>query len=47
MTQMARVRSVMAASTLASSMFMVSGRMSTNTSLAPASTKALAVEENV
>ena len=44
---MALVRSVMAASILVSSMFMVSGRTSTNTSFAPASTKALAEEEKV
>jgi hypothetical protein len=37
----------MASSIFVSSMFMVSGRMSTNTSLAPTSTKAVAVVENV
>ena len=44
---MTLVRSVMAASILVSSMFMVSGRMSTNTSLAPASTADVAVLEKV
>ena len=47
MAQMTLVLSVMAASIFVSSMFMVSGRTSTNTSLAPASTKAVAVEEKV
>mmetsp|Transcript_30419 Transcript_30419/g.71048 ORF Transcript_30419/g.71048 Transcript_30419/m.71048 type:complete len:223 (+) Transcript_30419:1284-1952(+) len=44
---MARVRGVMAASILVSSMFWVSGRMSTNTGVAPWLTNALAVDTNV
>ena len=44
---MARVRGVIAASISVSSMFSVSGRMSTNTGTAPRSAKALAVETNV
>jgi hypothetical protein len=41
------VRSVIAASILASSMFSVSGRMSTNTGTPPRTATALAVETNV
>ena len=41
------VRGVMAASIFVSSIFMVSGRISTKTKRAPARTKALAVLENV
>jgi hypothetical protein len=44
---MALVRGVMAASILVSSMFNVSGRISTNTGTPPRSTNALAVETNV
>ena len=44
---MTLVRSVTAASIFVSSMFMVSGRTSTNTSLAPASTADVAVLEKV
>ena len=47
MATMTLVLSVMAASILVSSMFIVSGRTSTNTSLAPASTAAVAVLEKV
>lgn len=44
---MALVRSVTASSMSFSSMFMVSGLMSTNTGTAPRSTKASAVETKV
>ena len=47
MATMTLVRSVMACSILVSSMFMVSGRTSTKTSLAPTSTAAVAVLEKV
>ena len=47
MATMTRVLSVMACSIFVSSMFIVSGRMSTKTSFAPASTAAVAVLEKV